>query len=500
MSLESAEKIFLDEKRGTALFSGQAALLFLLLGLGSALIFATIENASFNTVLFLFFVAIIGLLQCRRTQIRLNDPSLKILGYFWLIKLGITFFLLYVGWIPLLDPSSSMWGYDSQRFYILSQQLIDNNWSTILSQGEKMGFLWFGCAGILYYYGAIFFILGRNPVIPALVNTFVTLIASLYLIKVGYEIKGQRNSRDWTLAFALLLPEVLWFDVMTSRETLMAALLLFAMLTAGCYLARMAKVSLPKVLIVVGLSVLAIAVVRTSMVLPVIASIVLMVLLVKPFRGSRVARRTILVVVAVAILIAVPVIPIYLSGYFFEMGKAIQTATSASKNIAFSGTGWSNNSIGRLLLPEGLLQSILFLPPRMVLYIVAPLPDIFVPISDLLAGSWYAWQRLLTLFSSVINVFLIPYALASLVQSIKRRKTNSAPLVFHISYWVTFIAIAGGNLIIHERYRVMATLLLWGCAWLGARTCSKSLIVRTSLLWYGLLTLSALFYVTYKYL
>ena len=145
-----------------------------------------------------------------------------------------------------------------------------------------------------------------------------------------------------------------------------------------------------------------------------------------------------------------------------------------------------------------LFQAIIFLPPRMVLYLLAPLPKILVPVRDLLAGSWIAWQRLLTLLSSVINVIIIPYALASLVQSIKTRKTNSAPLIFHISYWVTFISIAGGNLIIHERYRVMATFLLFGCAWLGARTCPKSLIIRTSLIWYGLLTLGALFYVVYK--
>jgi len=454
---------------------------------------ATIDHDLFNTLLLLAFVAITGLLLCRNTQIRLNDPSLKILGYFWLIKLGITLFLLYAGWIPQLDSAtSSMWGYDPQRFYVQAQELIYNNWSS--------AFVSLNYVGILYYYGAICYVLGNNPVIPALINAFVTLIATLYLVKVGYEIKGQRGPRDWTLAFALLLPELLWFDVMTSRETLLAALLLFAMLTTGRYLARTAPVSLPKVLIVGGLSALAIAAVRTSMLLPVSASIALMVLLVKPQRGSRFAQRTILAVLAVAILIVGPVIAGYMGGYDFDVGKTLQTATSAKENIALLNPAmeWSENSIGMLLMPEGLLQSILFLPPRMVLYLVAPLPNVFVHVRDLLAGSWGAWQKLLTMLSSVINVLAIPYALASFVQSIKTRKANAAPLVLHISYWVTFMAIAGGNLIIHERYRVMAALLLWGCAWLGARTCSQSLIIRTSLLWYGLLTLGALFCVVYK--
>jgi len=475
------------------LFGGQVALLFLLLTFGSVLILTTIEKGSFSTVLLFSFVSVGGLLLCRNTQIRLNDPSLKILGYFWLIKLGITFFLLYVGWIPLLDPSSSRWGYDPQRFYIQAQQLIDNNWSTAFITLISLNY-----AGILYYYGAIFFIFGHNPVAPVLVNVFVTLIASLYLIKVGYEIKGQKSSRDWMLAFVLLLPEMLWYDVMTSREMLSAALLLFAMLTAGRYFSRMKPISLSKAMIIIGLSILVIAAVRTSMLLPVFISIVLMILLIKSQRSSLIVQRAILVITVTAIFIVGLAVNRYLGGYNFEVGKSLQTAMSASKNIALTANmEWSENSIGLLLMPEGLLQSILFLPPRMVLYLLVPLPNVLAPFS--VTGRSVDWQTLFTLFSSVINVFLIPYALASLVQSIKRRKTNSAPLVFHISCWVTFMSIAGGNLIIHGRYRVMATFLLWGCAWLGARTCSRSLIVRTSLLWYCFLILGSLFYVAYKF-
>ena len=479
-------------RNGVTLPAGQITLLFLLLGIGSVLILATIKQATFNSVFLLGFVAIGGLVLCRKTQIQLNDPALRVLGYFWLIKLGVTLFLLYVGWMPQLDPSSASWGYDPQRFYIQAQELIDNHWVPDI--------LNLNYVGILYYYGAIYYILGHNPIIPTLINSFVTLIASLYLVKVGYEIKGQRGARDWTLAFALLLPEMLWYDVMTARETLVAALLLFSMLTTGRYLARIGPVSLFKTLNIVGLSTLAIAAVRTSMLLPLVAAITLMVLFVKPQRGSRVAQRTILTVAAVVIIIVGPVMASYLGGYDFDVIKAIQLATSAKENVALSASmEWSDNSIGMLLMPEGLLQSILYLPPRMLLYLVAPLPNIFVSGNDLLAGSWEAWQALLTLIASAINILVMPYVLASLVRSIKTRKADSAPLIFHIAYWVTFIAIAGGNLIIQERYRIMATLLLWGCAWLGMKTCSKQLIGKASLYWYGLLAFGALFYLGYKF-
>jgi hypothetical protein len=275
------------------------------------------------------------------------------------------------------------------------------------------------------------------------------------------------------------------------------------MLTTGRYLAGTIRLSLSRALITCGLSVLAIAAVRTSMLLPVFASIVLMILLVKPPHGKRIVQRGILGVAAILVLTLGPLIASYLGGYEFDVAETIEAVTSASENLELTANlegGWSENSIGRLLLPANLVQAVLFIPLRMVLYLVTPLHNMG-PIGNLLAGNWIAWmvvEGLCFLSSSVINMLAVPCALAALAQSVKRRKDDVAPLVFHVSYWVTFVAIAGGNLVIHERYRVMATLLLWGCAWLGARTCSKGQIYRAAMFWYGLVSLGALFYFGYK--
>jgi len=136
------------KRGGIVIPAGQLALLFFLFGVGSVLILATIQQAAFNTVLLLGFVAVGGLLLCRRTQIRLNDPMLKVLGYFWLIKLGLTLFLIYVSWIPLLATGS---GYDPIRYYFQAQDLVDMNWSAALISLNYVG--------ILYYYGAIYYVI-----------------------------------------------------------------------------------------------------------------------------------------------------------------------------------------------------------------------------------------------------------------------------------------------------------------------------------------------------
>lgn len=492
MRLVNTEDNFFGKKMLMVLPVGQVIFLLGLLCIGSILISMTMLETAVNTILFFFFVAVFGLFQCRRTQIKLKDSSLKILGYFWLLKLGIMFFLLYFGWIPQLDPAvSSVWGYDPQRFYLVTQHLIDGNW--------YIGYTPY--IGIIYYYAAFLFALGRNPVIPALVNVFVTLIASLYLIRVCYEIKGERARGDWIIAFCLLLPEILWFDVMTSRETLMGALLIFAMLPAGRYFARIGLRSFFRSLIIVLLSGMAIIAIRPIMVWPVFMSLGLMMFLVKPVKGEKSLKPSIFVFTFVAVLMASIVIPKVIGGYEFEVSTIIRKITMASENNVGKSTGefWTENSIGRLLLPNGFFESLVFLPARMILYLLAPLPNIFVSISGLVNGSCAAWQKLMFMSSSVVNTILFPYALASLVQSFKTRKKNSAPLILHFSYWMVFLAVAGGNLIIHERYRVMASLLLWACAWLGMRTCSKKLIFGISFFWYGLLSLGALFYVIYKF-
>jgi len=465
-------------------------LLIVLLVIFGSLILTTQKEAVLSTILLFSFVSLSGLILCEKLRISLNDTNLHILGYFWFLKLAITFILLFAGWIPRLDPSSIDWGYDPQQYYVYAQELVDNHWIFIRPTTY---------AGIMYYYGAIFAIFGHNPVIPALINSFITLIASLFLIKVGYQIKSKIEPRDWTVAWVLLLPEILWYDVLTSRETILGALIIFALLTMGLYFLRKPAISILRGLTVVGFSLIGIAAIRTSMLIPTLIAIFLMMFTINQESGSNITKKIIPFFLIVLFLIQGPIFSIFKNNSTFGILDSLLTATSARENSAFQFTFGNQNSISVLLYPEGILQSLLFLPPRMVLYLVAPLPYISVSMTDMWEGSWQAWQKLFTILSSLVNVIAMPYVLASLIQSIKNRKQNSAPLIFNISFWLTFIAIAGGNLILHERYRVMSTILFFGCAWLGARTCSYRLISQTKLSWYGFLFGSAVFFIIYKF-
>ncbi len=461
-----------------------------LLGVGVLVLVITVKVALANTLLIFVTFTGLGLWLCHRTRFDLADPKLKILSTFWLFKVLITLFLLYVGWIPQLDPSSASWGYDPQRFYIDSWDLIENGWNPLAGANYQ---------GIIFYYGAIFYLFGHNPVIPALINAFVTLLGTLFLIRFVYSFVPERTTKDWTIASLLMVPEVLWYDVMTARETLMSVLIIFGVLSIARYLVDIKNVGLGRTLLVSGMSLFVILAVRTSMAIPVVASIGIMVFFLRSKRKMGAFTKVMMLGLAIAGMSMGPLIQNLAGGSDVDYFAALVSAHSFESNVASNAAvSWSENSIGLLLKPNNAMQALLYLPLRMVLYLAAPLPNIAISVSELIEGSWGAWQNLMTIPTSAMMLLGFPLALASAEHAWRFRRYQSAPFALHITLWVTFIAVAGGNIIIHERYRVMFTLLLFTCMWLGYTHCTHSEVKRWAIPWYILLIVSAVFYTSYK--
>lgn len=476
--------------RGFSLTPTQAALLALVLGLGLLLLLTTVRVSLLNTVLIFLFIAFVGLHQCHATWQELGDSKLRLLVTFWLVKLCLTLFLLYAGWIPQLDPSSINWGYDPQRFYQDAWDLIENGWNPVAGSNYQ---------GIVFYYGAIFYLFGHNPVIPALINAFVTLLGTCYLIRLAYEFKGEQGPRDWTLSYLLLIPEVLWYDVLTCRESLMAVLILVGALTAGRYIVRSSRVSLGSTLLITGSSLVAILFVRTTMAISVVATMALMAISLRPRKGSGTLQNGLVIIIGIALLAAGPLVQQLAGGSEFDYLQKISSLQSFEGNIAVQ-MEWSDTSIGLLFTPNNAWQSFLYLPPRMLLYLAAPLPNVAVSVPQLIAGDWTAWQHLMTMPTSVLNLLVLPYAMAGFALAFKRRREQPAPLVLHFTFWVTFVAISGGNIIIQERYRVMMTLLLFACAWIGYTSCTRAQVRRFAYQWFGILSIGVVFFLSYKIL
>lgn len=464
--------------------------LLLILLFGFTTIGSLLNEAVFNTLILFLFVAIYGLLLCHKTWHSLKDPNLRLLGLFWLIKLSACLFLLFIGWIPQLDPGYETWGIDPQRFYQYSWNLVLNDWSTTVNLNYQ---------GIIYYYAFIFYLFGHNPVIPALINNLVTLVSTLFLIRCLYDFSPIRTSNHWRVAFLLLIPEVLWYDVMTSRESLMASLIIFSVLAVGLFFVGKNQKNLTNTLAILFFSSMCILVVRTSMLLPVVLSIAFINLLIKSRRKKNKVLKVFFLVSISCLLLSGPLVQSITGGSDFNLFRTLDQIQSFEKNIAIQ-SEWSEASIGLLLAPKDIWQSIVFIPPRMVLYLASPLPKLNVSIYNLLGGSWEDWQLLMTVSTSLLMILGFHYVLAGSHHAWHNRDKFPSTLVIPILFWTTFTSIAGGNIIIHERYRLMITLLLFACMWYGHNHCPLPLIKRWAFIWFSLLISSAIFYIYFKFI
>lgn len=474
-----------------AISAYQMLLLFVVLVASVVLLLVTVDTALVSTLFLLSFVTFVGLWLCQSTQRSLGDPKLKVLGTFWIIKIFLTLFLLYAGWIPQLDPDSGFWGYDPQRYYADAWVLVQNNFIT---GGGGLTY-----KGILFYYAVIFYLFGHNPVVPALVNAFVTLMGTLFLIRCAYQFAPDRRAKDWWIAGLLLVPEVVWFDVMTSRETLMGVLIITASLALGRHLVELGRYSFRNSLLLAVTSLGGILAVRTSMIVPLSAIFLALVLVTKTRSEIKALMKIALILFGVGALVTGPLVQSLIGGANVDYQDMIQRMQSFETNVARE-MEWSDNSIGLLLAPNNTLESLAFLPPRMLLYLAAPIPNVNVSVTSLIDGSYQAWQTLTAFMTTVIFLLGFPYVIAGTYHAWRFRKRFSAPLIIPLTFWIVFVAVAGGNIIIHERYRLMFTLLLFATMWWGYTRCKPHEVTPWRIAWYGLLLASSILALSYKLL
>ena len=479
----------------------EVAIIIFLLGPVALWLVQNVQVDLGSTLCVFIFVTIIGLWSCHRTIFLLNDSKLGMLGSVWLIKLWLTVFLLYAGWITDLDPSSPNWGSDPFRFYYDAWATVQNNW---IPQSTWDGYTFVSgvnYAGILYYYGLIFYLFGHNPVIPALVNSFVTLLGILYLVRCLYAFFPHRSDKDRYLVWLLLIPEVVWYDIQTSRETLMSVLIIISVMCAARYFVGANSINILGTLLLSGTTLFVVLAVRTSMALPIIMSLfIIFVMLRSQTKVSPVAKILVIGLAFVLIFLG-PLIQDQLGGGNVDYLGSLESVQSFDINVASSSAiSWSEDSIGLLLVPHNAWQSILFLWPRMILYLAAPFPKVIVTLGGLLEGTYPPWANLMTLLTSILMVLGFPYVLAASAMTFRNRKSYPAELIIPITFWITFIAVAGGNMIIHERYRLMCSLLLFACMWIGYTFCSSSELNRWAFRWFTLLAICAAFFIGYKYI
>lgn len=409
-----------------------------------------VEENVYRAIAFAVFVGLLGTYTLVALRPQFTNQEIICVTFAWQIKLIITIIILVVGWLPELNNVNSLeWGYDPQRYYFQSQQLAENNWVP--------DFLSLNYVGILYYYGAIYYLFGHNPFSPLMMNCLLSLFTFLILY---VEIRNILGKAKWggLVAIGFLFPEIIWYDILTSRESP-----LMSVLTIGVVLInRVVILRRTSAINVLGalMCALFVAMVRTSMLAPILICFVLSIALYYRHRVSKVRLIGYLVLFALIGSLVVTIgfkMSFVLGGYDWSVSSLAAEATTGSNLLKDEGMTWSENSIGSRLIPSNTLESVLFVFPRVFFYLVTPLQSYTLDLAGLVSGSWFAWQSILTVMSSIIYVAFLPLNLALLFKVITDKMTEISIKYYVLSYWAFMFVIGGGNLIIHERYRVMAT-------------------------------------------
>lgn len=466
----------------------------LTLGISAWLLLTEHRAGVAGSIVLLTIAVIFGTWQCRRLTPEFGSSFSKQLEFAWLIKILLSLALVRVGWLHEIDRIDTIvklhFSYDPIRYFFDANAFIDNNWRHTTGSNST---------GILYYYGFIFFIFGNSPFTAAIFNNLVTLLVVLFAIRALTEFRQTKINGSFFLILLIASPDSIWFDSITSREGICASLILLIIFSARSLIYSKLNISKTIQITVIALTSMSLLLlIRSTTILPILVLIFLTVFFLKlPHKISK-FKKLCVVFLLLGALFARPLIVTHTSSFTSGWLATLETLTSFNKNIAANSSQWTEKSIGRILAPNNGYEAIVLSFPRMFVYLVAPLPNVPISTQSIAENRYSLWQNLCATLTAIIFIVIFPLSIAGLIQSIMRRKNESSDLFIHLGFWLMWLSIAGGNIIIQERYRLMMTPLLIITAWLGWISCSSNLIKRCTYAWFLLLILGVVFFYLYK--
>jgi len=418
------------------------------------------------------YVAINANLACSRRGDYQISCWVMLMRKTYLLKMLICILITTFVWEPgLIDKSSWSYGYDPQRFYEYAEILLENNF-----RGESLRVLNLNYTGIIYYFSIPMSVFGRSTLIPLFMNLVVTELAISKLIRFMVDQNITRGLSMLIIALTLA-PEVLWFDCLSSRESLLMALTTYFALDLVSLIGsgnnEEVKPTIGIIMRII-LTICGLVLVRLSMLVIIISSIAMLITLVPQRKGRLLIVIFVLISLVVAMSSLVPTLMLALGSSGVGLEGYLGMLTGLDQGLT---DGWREldgmGSFARELIPKGPFTAILYSIPRLLLYLLAPLGAQQMNFGLLAELRWEDWQRLFMMLSASINLMFFPLILAGIKSKISYG--NQHVISYYLVLSIVLLGIAGGNFIIHERYRLAGSLLLLGGYYIGYNSESKDI-------------------------
>lgn len=447
------------------------------------------EESIIHAIFSQIFLSTILFWYLNLNQKTFSDKSIFIIFLFFFIKLFLIYIVIFLYWSPLLKLDI---GYDPIRYWIQSDNLIIQNFNT--------NWISLNYTGILFYYAIIKLIFGNNLLIIALVNSIISTIAIVEILKIIIKNFGNffEDNRLKFLIFIFIIPEVTFYESISARESIISSLYIFIYVFIYRIFFEEKYLLLNFILFII--TVLLIISIRGTMAIPIMLSI-LTIIFLKGYQ-LQFKKNVIIIFFSILFLLISDFVISFFGGNSNSIFYLFLSSFDQTKNIASLGNfNFSNNSISNLLLPNNFFEAMIYLPVRMIMYLISPFPNYTYFFIKFINGDFTQLQNIYVIFTSILNIIAIPYLLMGFFYFFFVTTGNHKVQSIFIFYFFLIVAISGGNLILHDRYRAMSSILFFICSILGFYQKDKLHFSKKFIyiFWWVLLVFLTIFYYSLKF-
>lgn len=427
-----------------------AVIIAFILNLNAPAVFSNMTAVS----LAIEFVATIGVAYFMINKMIPNKMAISRFFNCFLLGFTISLLILHFYWTPVELVSA---GFDPARYYNYAATMIKGN---VVIEGLNY---W----GVVFFYYALFKVFGLDPMVPLFLNVllvlYVILLLSRFLNKAGVPYK--------TSAWLLLIPEIIYYNDMSSREILCMVFGVYVIV--NFYRVYNREVSIVRLI-------------------PTITILLLMIIIRPPYGiGAVIAiglyflfvtKKRMKAIFYSAIMSVVVAVGLYAAGNIGDFNNDVGSSLSSTMEGRISGDNtkgddfvYSQNSMAAKLIPHNPIQFVVYGLIRTMAYVIVTPADIIDPI-----GSFNIFTDVngYTEWTTLLMMLLIPRVYKTIKNHFKKEKEVK---ILAIAFFVFFLMVGVFNTtLIQQRYRLVYDLFYFSLAliYLSKRKCSKPVIVN----------------------
>lgn len=379
---------------------------------------------------------------------KIRTINIKLKYYrFFLISYTASLYFLHTIWSPYLLYGSKGWGFDPQRYYYYASEMI--------RYGGTLDYDLNGW-GVVYFYKYPMQLIGTDPMIPLFLNSILTLYA---ILVVSHFFFKNNTKHLYYFSLILLLPEVIYFNFMSSREIPCMVFMTICLCKAISGYQYKSKIDI----VISFIAFVFLYIIRPTMALPIIMGIII-------YLGFNAKNKFPAIIGIVAILALTYVVNaasenLDITESTTDVVSSTQDRFDVENQEEREYFNYSSNSIARLLTPHNYFEFIVFGLIRPFVYICITPSFIRSPFKTLSLEGDVGQCDGFSAWTTLFMFLLIPL----IYKTLKRYKSYGKNMKIVICVFASFFIVVGmfNTSFIHPRYRLVYDLLYFSLAYYG---------------------------------